>query len=115
MNKMYYTYILKSIKDGIRYIGTAEDVFERLRRHNKGDCHFSKGHRPWELIYKEKYVSRTEAMRREKFFKSGRGRKFLDKFLGKAAGSSNGRTAAFEAVNRGSNPCPAALPRNNEK
>lgn len=26
-----------------------------------------------------------------------------------AGGSSNGRTAAFEAVNRGSNPCPPAM------
>jgi putative endonuclease len=112
---MYYTYILKSLKDGIRYVGSGENVFERLRRHNKGDYRFTKGHRPWELIYKEEYVSRAEAMRKEKLLKSGQGRQFLDKFLDKAAGSSNGRTAAFEAVNRGSNPCPAALSRSNEQ
>src|SRR4030042_2784462 len=108
---MYYVYVLRSDKDGLRYIGSGEDVFERLRRHNKGDYRFTKGHRPWKLIYTESYNTRLEAVRRERFLKSGQGRKFLDEILGKAAGSSNGRTAAFEAVNLGSNPSPAALPR----
>jgi putative endonuclease len=71
-------YVLKSEKDGIRYIGSGEDSGERLRRHNKGDYQFTKGHRPWKLIYKEQYNSRSEAMKRERFLKSGQGRKWLD-------------------------------------
>ncbi len=106
---MYYVYVLKSEKDGLRYIGSGEDVFERLRRHNKGDYRFTKGHRPWKVVYKEVYNSRSEAMRRERFLKSGQGRKFLDEIIGKAAGSSNGRTAPSEGVYLGSNPSPAAL------
>jgi putative endonuclease len=108
---MYEVYVLKSYKDGIRYIGSGNNAEERLRRHNKGDYRFSKGHRPWHLIYKENFTTRSEAMRREKFLKSVQGRKFLDNVIGRAGGSSNGRTPAFEAVNRGPNPCPPALPK----
>ena len=74
----YYVYVLKSGLDGIRYVGSSNNPPERLRRHNDGDSCFTKGHRPWELIYKEEYCTRPEAMKREKFLKSGQGRKFLD-------------------------------------
>ena len=95
----------------IRYVGSGENPLERLRRHNKGDYKFTKGHRPWRLIYQETYKSRSEAMRRERFLKSGQGRNFLNRVLGKPAGSSNGRTSAFEADYPGSNPGRAGLPR----
>ena len=81
MLSMYDVYVLKSDKDGIRYVGSGEDAFERLRRHNKGDYQFTKGHRPWRITYKEEYENRSEAIRREKFLKSGQGRKFLDGIL----------------------------------
>jgi len=74
----YYVYVLRSEKDNIRYIGSGENPTERLRRHNKGDYQFTKGHRPWKIIYQEKQASKSEAIRREKFLKSGQGRKWLD-------------------------------------
>ncbi|MDD4995624.1 MAG: GIY-YIG nuclease family protein [Patescibacteria group bacterium] len=77
----YFTYVLKSLKDGIRYAGSGEDADERLRRHNKGDYRFTKGHRSWQIVYREEYQTRSEAMAREKFLKSGQGRKFLDEIL----------------------------------
>jgi putative endonuclease len=77
----YFVYVLKSEKDGIRYVGSGEDYLERLRRHNKGDYRFTKGHRPWQVVYTEKYGTRPEAVRRERFLKSGQGRKFLDDIL----------------------------------
>ena len=80
---MYEVYVLKSIKDGIRYTGSGNDAQEGLRRHNKGDYRFTKGHRPWQLIYKEEYQTRSEAVRRERFLKSGQGRKFLDDIISK--------------------------------
>ena len=79
----YYTYAIRSLVDGIRYVGSGESPTERLRRHNKGDYQFTKGHRPWELIYQEEHQTRAEAMKREKFLKSGQGRKFLDEKLSK--------------------------------
>ena len=77
----YFTYVLKNQRDSIRYVGSGEDANERLRRHNKGDYKFTKGHRPWELVHQEEYSTRSEAMRREKFLKSGQGRKWLDEIL----------------------------------
>ncbi len=74
----FEVYVLKSIKDGIRYIGSGENADERLRRHNKGDYKFTSGHMPWMLIYREHQSSRSLAMKREKFLKSGQGRKWLD-------------------------------------
>lgn len=71
-------YVLKSERDKVRYVGSRKDSAERLRRYNKGDYRFTKGHRPWKLIYKEVYNARAEAMKREKFLKSGQGRKWLD-------------------------------------
>ena len=78
---MFYIYVLKSLKDGIRYVGSGEDYQERLRRHNKGDYRFTKGHLPWKVVYTESYETRAEAVRREKFLKSGLGREFLNKTI----------------------------------
>ncbi|MBI5254354.1 GIY-YIG nuclease family protein [Candidatus Falkowbacteria bacterium] len=75
---VYQTYVLKSLSDGIRYVGSGESAEERLRRHNKGDCKFTKGHCPWIIIHTENYPTKSESMRREKFLKSGQGRKWLN-------------------------------------
>ncbi|HNX68174.1 MAG TPA: GIY-YIG nuclease family protein [Candidatus Omnitrophota bacterium] len=48
-----WVYILESTKDGFRYIGSGENAEERLRRHNAGDYRYTKGHRPWRLVYLE--------------------------------------------------------------
>lgn len=56
------------------------------------------------MVGTEKHKTRAEAMRREKFLKSGQGRKFLDTILSEAGESSNGRTPPFEGGYLGSNP-----------
>ena len=78
----YFVYVLRSIRDKTRYVGSTGDVNQRLREHNSGRAHYTRGKKPWELVYKEEFSSRSEAMKREKFFKSGQGRKFLDEHLG---------------------------------
>ena len=77
---MYYVYVMKSLKNGKRYTGlTAKNPLVRLQKHNQsGNKHWSGRNKPFELIYKESYSSEKEARRREKFFKTGNGRKFLD-------------------------------------
>ena len=78
-------------------------------RHNKGDVYSTKFGRPWELIYIESFVTIKEARNIEKQIKSWNGGNAFKKFLARAAGSSNGRTADFGSVYLGSNPSPAAL------
>ena len=106
---MYYVYVLKSIKNNTRYIGSTHDVANRLKEHNNGKCRYTSGRMPWSLVYREAYATRAEAMRREKFLKLGQGRQWLDGVLSKLAGSANGRPMDSESINPGSNPGPAVL------
>ncbi|MCP5064071.1 MAG: GIY-YIG nuclease family protein [Ignavibacteriae bacterium] len=74
---MYVVYVLRSLKDQKRYIGMTSDIERRIVEHNDGLVKSTKNRRPFELIYSEKFEAKSEAMKREKFFKSGRGREFL--------------------------------------
>ncbi|OGN04418.1 MAG: hypothetical protein A2831_00950 [Candidatus Yanofskybacteria bacterium RIFCSPHIGHO2_01_FULL_44_17] len=83
---MFYTYVLKSTKNGKRYIGqTSKDVSHRLNEHNIGSNAWTRINGPFFIVHFEEYPSRTEAIKREHFLKSGQGRKWLDeKFPPKA-------------------------------
>ena len=78
---MYCVYVLISIRYGSRYIGSTNNLASRFKEHNKGRCKYTKTRMPWKLIYVENFETRSEAMKREKFLKSGQGRKFLDDIL----------------------------------
>ena len=78
---MYYVYILQSQKDKRKYIGETNNLERRLIEHNTGRSPYTKGRGPWELIYREEYRTRTEAIKREHFLKSGKGREYLKKKL----------------------------------
>ena len=76
---MFYTYVLKSDKNNKRYVGqTSKDVFDRLSEHNMGSNRWTRVNKPFKVIYFEEYSTRTEAIKREHFLKSGQGRKWLD-------------------------------------
>ena len=72
-------YVLRSAKDGKRYIGISSDIQRRISRHNSGHVPSTKGRRPFELIYTEGFAFRSEAREREVYFKTAAGRRFLDK------------------------------------
>jgi len=74
---MYYTYILKSKKDGKLYVGFCEDLERRLKEHNIGLVEATKKRKPLELIYYEACKNKYDAIRREKSFKTGFGRAYL--------------------------------------
>jgi putative endonuclease len=78
---MYYVYVIKSIKYLSRYIGSTKNIAQRVKEHNQGKCRYTKGRAPWILVYQEEFFTRSEAMKREKFLKSGQGRKYLDDIL----------------------------------
>lgn len=79
---MFVVYILKSVKNGKRYTGyTSKDINVRLREHNGGCNKFTRYNRPFMLCYVERYTEKTKAIKREKFLKSGQGRKFLDSII----------------------------------
>ena len=74
---MYYTYILKSLKDSKYYYGHTADIEKRLQEHNRGKVNATKGRRPFILHYYETFETKTEAVKREIFFKSIEGYRFL--------------------------------------
>ena len=77
----YYIYILKSSTTGKLYTGSTQNLEARLKAHNDGLSPYTKGRGPWELMYSEEYPTRSEAMKREKFLKTGKGRDFLKEIL----------------------------------
>ena len=79
--KNFYVYVLRSLKDGRYYIGQTSDLDQRLKRHNTNTGRYTKNKGPFVLIYKEEFISRSEAMRREKFLKSGQGREYLKEVI----------------------------------
>ena len=78
---MYYTYVLISQKDGNRYVGFAKDLDLRMKQHNSGKVRSTVYRRPLDLIYFEVCMSKDDAVRREKYFKTHWGRLFLAKRL----------------------------------
>ena len=77
----YWVYMIQSKTDGCRYVGSSEEPHQRLQAHNQGRSRYTKGHRPWVLIYTESYSTRAEAVHRERVLKSGVGRRWLDQEL----------------------------------
>ncbi len=73
----YYTYILKSVSHGTYYYGHTKNLEKRLEEHNKGLVRYTKGRRPWVLHYFEEFPTKSQAMKREYFFKSFQGYRFL--------------------------------------
>lgn len=71
---MHYIYILKSAKDGKYYTGFSGDLRKRLKEHNSGNVQSTRSRRPLELIYYEAYKERVQALRREKFLKTTKGK-----------------------------------------
>jgi putative endonuclease len=70
---MYYIYVLKSLKDDNLYIGQTNNLQQRIARHTAGKVQSTRHRRPLELLYFEEYETRSEAVRREVYLKSGAG------------------------------------------
>ena len=76
---MYYIYILKSLKDNKLYTGFSGNLRKRIREHHLGNVASTKNRRPLELIYYEVYQVKENAILREKFLKTTKGKSQLRK------------------------------------
>ena len=85
---MYFVYVLKSKKDEKLYCGFTENLERRINEHNNREVPSTKSRAPFELIYFENTGNITEARKRERYFKSGFGRKYIKNKV--MALSSNG-------------------------
>ena len=72
---MYFVYIIKS-KEGFKYTGMT------LKQHNDKTLSFwTKRGTQWKLIHKEEFYNKSDALKKEKWFKTGVGREFLEKIF----------------------------------
>jgi putative endonuclease len=79
---IYHVYVLRSLKNGKFYAGfTRKPVRARLKEHNEGKNVWARNNGPFNLVFFEKDRSRKEALLREKYFKTGAGRKFIQQLV----------------------------------
>jgi putative endonuclease len=70
----YFIYVLRSELTGASYIGHTSDLEKRLIEHNSNKSLSTRGKKPWRFVYKEEFSTRSEAVLRERYFKSIKGR-----------------------------------------
>jgi putative endonuclease len=78
---MCIVYVICAESTGTFYTGQTSNLLKRLAQHNDPTS-YSSGFRkrvsgPWVLVHQEDCATRSEAFRRERGFKTGRGRDFL--------------------------------------
>jgi len=75
----YFVYVISSEVANKFYVGMSSDPQARLKQHNAGNSQFTKGFRPWKLVYSEFAGNRENARKLEKYYKTGAGRKYWKK------------------------------------
>ncbi len=80
----FVVYILFSEDYDKTYVGFTSNLIERFKSHNylskKG---YTIKFRPWQVIYVEFFTTKSEALKREKLLKSGKGREFIKEIISK--------------------------------
>jgi putative endonuclease len=80
----FVVYILFSEDYGKTYVGFTSNLIERFKSHNylskKG---YTIKFRPWQVIYVEFFTTKSEALKREKLLKTGKGRVFIKEMISK--------------------------------
>jgi putative endonuclease len=74
---MWYVYVLKSLKYDQWYTGMTNDLKRRFSEHNNGKSTYTKSRGPYKLIYYEASLDEEDAKAREKYLKSGVGKRYL--------------------------------------
>jgi putative endonuclease len=77
----YYVYVLKSDKDGKFYTGCANNLRKRFSQHSKGQVSSTKDRLPVQLIYYEMCLDQNDAYAREKYLKTGMGKRYINNRL----------------------------------
>jgi putative endonuclease len=86
---MHYTYVLRSIKDGRWYTSHTSDLKARIEQHAKGRVESTRYRRLLQLIYYEACLTEDGAKRRERYLKTGKGKRYLRQRLATWTGESH--------------------------
>jgi putative endonuclease len=91
----FFVYVIQSDCSQKTYIGQTGDLEKRIIQHNDPDNKsslFTKRYKgPWRLVHSEEFESRSKAVAREQYFKSGSGRRYLKKVLQMAVNPPAGK------------------------
>jgi len=74
---MFYIYVLLSKVDNQFYTGATSDLKSRLQKHDDGQVPSTSKRRPLKLIYYEACLEKDDAIKREKYLKTGMGKRYL--------------------------------------
>ena len=77
----YFVYVLRSTAHERLYIGSTATPDQRLESHNAGRVRSTKAFRPWSRVLLESHADRQSAEKRERYLKSGWGRRELKGIL----------------------------------
>ena len=77
----YFVYVLESVNFDRLYIGSTHDLQKRLAKHNLAINFSTKPYAPWRMIFYEAYISKEDALRREKYLKTSQGARLLKRML----------------------------------
>jgi len=78
---MHYVYVLRSKVDGNFYVGFSNDLKKRVADHNAGKNLSTQARKPLELIFYEAFPDKLDALRRERYLKSNKGKTMLKQLL----------------------------------
>lgn len=76
-DRFYYVYILLSLKSNKWYTGYTGDLRKRFNEHQNNESTYTKGRGPFKLIYYEASLHKEDAIARERYLKSGMGKRYL--------------------------------------
>ena len=75
--KVFYTYVLQSLKSGYFYTGYTNNLRKRFKEHTEERSSYTKGRGPYTLVYYEVCFNEGDARSRELYLKSGKGKRYL--------------------------------------
>lgn len=100
-NKMHYVYIIQSDSTNRYYIGSTQDLTERIDGHNSGKTTSTRKRGPWKLVYHEEFETKTEALKREREIKRKKSAESIRRILSNSQGVPS---AQAPREDRGLNP-----------
>ena len=73
----FTVYVLYSQQFTRLYKGYTSELNSRLKQHNSAKVRSTKHYIPWSVVYTEEFEFKADAIKREKYFKTAAGRRFL--------------------------------------
>ena len=77
LNKIVTLYVIRSEVNSELYVGITMNLENRLQEHTSGKNRYTKGLRPWKLVYSEEYANWSDRRKQEKYYKPGSGKEKL--------------------------------------